>query len=386
MRSIIVLCLILLFAPCISFAEKLPADLEQNLQLMTNGQLLEAYSGLQEIHEQRPEDVAATFLLALSKWKMMWLSTYSQTDRQMLVELLDRVDFLCKPEMDQDKDLLFYHTSVFGLRSQLAATENQWWETAQLGKKMKNEAQKLYHKDPEYYQAYYLLGSYNYFADALPGYLKFLRTFAFLPGGDRIGGLKQLIVAYEKGETVSSEAGRTLVMIYTYFEKRHDFGIQMCDMLLTPYPQAYDLGLYKGINLYFSKSFEKSVDWLQHVRSQIREYSQKHESEQILPVYFPMEREVRYWMARNLIQLHRYPEARELLMDLIKPEIHQPWWLMRGVYLSLAQIEYQVDQPEQAEKWLSMVLRWRDVKDSHNKANLLRKKKGNVDMFDIDIL
>jgi len=386
MRSISVLCLILLSLPRISVAAKLPADLEQNLQLMTNGQLLEAHSGFQKIHEQRPENVPAAFLLALSKWKMMWLSTYNQTDRQNLVELLDQVDLLCEPEMDQDLDLLFYHASVFGIRSQLAATENQWWETAQLGRKMKNEAQKVYHKDPEYYPAYYLLGSYNYFADALPGYLKFLRTFAFLPGGDRIGGLKQLIVAYEKGETVSSEAGRTLAMIYTYFEKRHDFGVQMCDTLLTQYPQAYDLGLYKGINLYFNKSFEKSVEWLQHERSQIREYSQKHGSEQILPVYFPMEREVRYWIARNMIQLHRYSEARELLMDLTKPEIHQPWWLMRGVYLSLAQIEYQVDQREQAEKWLSIVLRWRDAKDSHDKSNLLRKKKGKVDLFDLDML
>ncbi len=386
MRFLFVLCLVLLFTPGISFAEKLSPELEQNLQLMTNGQLLEAYSAFKEVHEKKPEDAAAAFLLALSKWKMMWLSTYNPADRQELVDLLDQVDVLCNPDLDQDNDALFYHASVFGIRSQLAATENEWWETAQLGKKMKNEAQKLYHKDPEYYQAYYLLGSYNYFADALPGYLKFLRAFAFLPGGDRIDGLKQLIVAFEKGETVSSEAGRTLALIYTYFEKRHDFGIQMCDTLLAQHPLAYDLGLYKGINLYFSMSFEKSLEWLQNLKSQISEYSQKHGSEQILPVYFPMEREVRYWIARNLIQLHRYPEAREVLMDLTKPEIHQPWWLMRGVFLSLAQIEYQIEQPEQAEKWLALVLKWRDVKDSHDKADLLRKKKGNVDVFDIDIL
>ncbi len=386
MRFIFVLCLVLLFAPGIGFAAKLSPELEQNLQLMTNGQLIEAYSAFKEIHEKNPEDAAAAFLLAVSKWKMMWLSTYNSEDRQEFVKRLDQVDLLCNRDLDQDKDALFYHASVYGLRSQLAATENEWWETAQLGKKMKNEAQKLYHKDPQYYEAYYLLGSYNYFADALPGYLKFLRALAFLPSGDRIGGLKQLIVAFEKGETASTEAGRTLALIYTYFERRNDYGVQICDTLLTQYPQAYDLGLYKGINLYFSMTFEKSLEWLQHVKSQIFEYSQKHGAEQIVPVYFPMEREVRYWIARSLIQLHRFPEARELLIELTKPEIHQPWWLMRGVYLSLAQIEYQVDQPEQAEKWLAPVLKWRDVKESHDKANLLRKKKGNVDVFDIDIL
>ncbi len=386
MRFIVVVTLFFILTPRITFASQPPAELVQDLQLMTNGQLLEAYSAFKEFHEENPGDATATFLLALSKWKMMWLSTYSRTDRQELVEYLDQVDLLCKPQIDRDKDALFYYASVFGLRSQLAATESEWWDTAKLGKKMKNHAQRVIEMDPEYYQAYYLLGSYNYFADALPGYLKFLRTLAFLPGGDRMGGLKQLILAFEKGETASAEAGRTLVLIYTYFEKRHDFGVQMCDTLLAQSPEAYDLGLYKGINLYFSMSWEKSVEWFQNVRNQIAAYSQKNGSEKIVPVYFPLEREIRYWTARSMIQLHRYPEARELLLGLTNPEIHQPWWLMRGVYLSLAQIDYQLDQPEQAEKWLARVLAWKDAKESHDKANLLRKKHADLDVFDVDIL
>src|SRR5262249_41367369 len=146
-----------------------------------------------------------------------------------------------------------------GLRAQIAATENHWWETAQLGKKMKAATEDLLKQDPNYFPAYYLLGSYNYFADALPSYLKFLRTLVFLPHGNRIEGLNQLILAYQKGGVVSVEAGRTLAIIYTYYQKRYDYGAQMCENLLTTYPDSFDVSLYKGINLYFSMSWEKSA-------------------------------------------------------------------------------------------------------------------------------
>ena len=45
-------------------------------------------------------------------------------------------------------EALFYYTGVYGMRAQLAATENEWWSTAQLGKKMKRNAEMLVKKDP----------------------------------------------------------------------------------------------------------------------------------------------------------------------------------------------------------------------------------------------
>jgi hypothetical protein len=256
---------------------------------------------------------------------------------------------------------------------------------------MKKYAERLIEKEPKYYEAYYLTGSFNYFADVLPSHLKFLRSLLFLPGGDRRAGLKQLIIAYQKGNLVSEEAGRTLALVYTYYEKRPDYGTEMCDNLLSRYPENYETSLFKGINLYFESEFEKSANWLTQVRQALLAYSQKHPKgrpadQQIVPVYFGLEREVRYWIARDLIQMGRDQEAREILLDLADPEIHQPYWVMRGVFLSLAQLDYRAGNPENAEGWISKVLRWQDVKDSHEKAELLQKKKELVESFEIDFL
>jgi hypothetical protein len=99
-----------------------------------------------------------------------------------------------------------------------------------------------------------------------------------------------------------------------------------------------------------------------------------------------MEREVRYWIARNLIQQEKLEESSKILLALVKPEIHQPYWLMRGVYLSLAEIDYKNNNVTSAEERLEKVLRWQDVKDSHAKAIRLMRKEGDVGTFDMDFL
>ena len=392
MRFLIFFLILVVCSTCVADEALISPELTQGVELFNNAQLIEAYSFFQKYVQKDPEDPAANFLLALSKWRIMWLSTYNDFDKEELTGLLDRVNQLCEAQTEQKSDCAFFNASVTGIRAQITATENQWWETAQLGKKMKHQSADILEANSEYYPALYLLGSYNYFADALPGYLKFLRSLVFLPGGDRTQGLKQLITAYQKGGVVSGEAGRTLAIIYTYFEKKPKYGVLMCDNLLTTYPLGYDVSLYRGINLYFNKSWEKSLAQMDLVHKQVREYSQKHSSVKdhtmpadIVYVFRPLEREARYWMSRDLIQLERYDEAQELLLGLANPPVHQPYWLIRWVYLSLAQIEYEKKNPEAASVWIEKVLAWKDVKDSTDKARLLQKKREKVDTFDIDI-
>ncbi len=377
---------LLITSPCVAKELTLPPELLHPLVQMNNGYLLEAYSELKSYNHENPDDRAGLFLQAFVKWKMMWLSTYSESDRNELQDLFEQVEKQTEPDMKDDTDALFFYTGVLGMRAQLAATENEWWATAQLGKQMKHNAELLVENDPEYNEAFYFLGSFNYFADALPSYIKFLRTLMFLPSGDRTKGSKQLIRAYEKGNLVSAEAGRTLAIIYTYYERIPKYGIRMCDNLLLQYPDGFDVGLYKGINLYYTSKFKESETWLKQLRSNILKYSQNHvgTEEKVISVYMPMEREVRYWIARSLIQQKRYEEAREILEKLNDPPIHQPWWIIRGVYLSLAQLYYLEDEPSRVAPLLNQVLDWDDAKESHTKARLLKKKKDKIGKFEID--
>ena len=384
---VLMVLLIISSSPCRADSPDLPLELQPALNLFNKGELIEAYLALEGLEEANASSKEYHFLKAMTKWKMMWLSTYNPSEAKEVAGMLDQVDSLCTPDMDKDSANQFYHAAAIGLRAQMAATGGDWWKTAKLGKKMKNHAVQILEKDPQFYPANYLLGSYNYFADALPGYLKFLRVLVFLPGGDRKDGLKQLQIAYEKGGITETEAAKTLAIIYTYYERKFEAGKKICNEVLDRYPPSFDIALYRSINLYFLKDYEESVASLEELRSQILVYSEKHEeADSVLPVYRPMEREIRYWIARSKIQQQKWNEARELLVGLSDPPVHQPYWLMRGVYLSLAQLDYQAKNIPRAQGWIAKVLDWSDVKDSHDKAKKLKKKKGKVGAFDIDFL
>lgn len=385
-RSIILLVFLASTTPAWSKSLELSPAAQQGLDLLNNGHVLEALDLLRKHRKETPDDPTILFLLATAKWRIMFLSTYDQKDRAELVSVMDRLESGCEPKIKTDDDALFFYSAVHGLRAQLTGREGDWWQTAKLGKKMKHTAEDLIERNPDYQEAYYLLGSYNYLADALPGYIKFLRVLIFIPGGSRTEGLKQLNQAYEKGKLASIEAGRTLSYIYTYFENRPAEGIKVCDNILNRCPDGFDIGLYKGINLYFNSDFVKAQEWLNHVDSGIHDYSRLHEAKEgeIVPAYASVDREIQYWTARALILQKRLDDAEKILLGLKTPEIHQPYWIQRGVYLSLAQIAYSRGKKDQADALIQRVLSWQDVKDAHEKAKLLGKKKSAIGTFDLD--
>lgn len=359
---------------------------QQALELLNDGKLIEASDQFLNLRKEFPDDPAVLFLYALTRLRIMSLADYSDKDKQEFTEAMDRIETICEPRMEKEDDALFLYSSTQGLRAQLSGIEGDWWATAKHGKRMKSTAQDLVERNPNYFEGYYVLGSYNYFADALPGYIKFFRALAFLPGGDRTEGMKELLRAYENPNVASVEAGRTLACIYTYFENRPEYGVKMCDNVLAHDPDGYDIGLFKGINLYFSSDFVKAEEWLKGVDSGILAYSRSHGSKEneVLPVYLRTDREARYWIARSLMAQKKFDEAEQVLLKLKNPELHQPFWIQRGIFLSLAEIDYRNKRDDAAESLIVRVLSWQDVKDSHDKARLLRKKKGNVAPFEVE--
>ena len=77
----------------------LPEQLQPALDLFNNGELIEAYKTLNEFDANQEASKEFLFLKAMTKWKMMWLSTYNAADKKEVLKLLDEVDELCLPNM-----------------------------------------------------------------------------------------------------------------------------------------------------------------------------------------------------------------------------------------------------------------------------------------------
>ena len=67
----------------------------------------------------------------------------SPSERDDLGKLIDQVDQALLKKKDSDPDALFFYTASIGLRASIATWENEWWDAAQLGKKMKRNAEDL---------------------------------------------------------------------------------------------------------------------------------------------------------------------------------------------------------------------------------------------------
>jgi hypothetical protein len=138
----------------------------------------------------------------------------------------------------QDTEALFYLANAHLMRAVFRFDHDRgMWGAARDGANAKSYIDTYVKKYPEDVDAYLVLGTYNYFADVLPTLFKVLRVFLFIPGGDRVAGLKQLERA-TKGALFGPEATLMLMDIYTEFEGRPDDAVKLGEGLRAQYPAS----------------------------------------------------------------------------------------------------------------------------------------------------
>ena len=129
-----------------------------------------------------------------------------------------------------------------GVRSRLYALRKQSRKSASEAKQMRADLLEAIAKNPQLAPDAYLgLGAYNYYADALSPFLKFIRFFLGIPGGDRQEGLRQLRIAAAQASLVATEAQYELGRIYGIQEGRHAEALPWLRNLSEQYPEN---GLY----------------------------------------------------------------------------------------------------------------------------------------------
>jgi len=135
----------------------------------------------------------------------------------------------------RDKFALAYVASAYGNATRFDVTVTRsYFSALRNGKKGHKYIDLAHAVDPNYYDTYIGLGSYNYFTGALPSVIK---PFAWLLGarGDKDQGIHQLLLASEKGEYGRTEARIVLLSVY-FSERRWDEYERLLDTLLEEYP------------------------------------------------------------------------------------------------------------------------------------------------------
>jgi hypothetical protein len=127
--------------------------------------------------------------------------------------------------------------AAYGARAQWRVERNERLAAARDGKRIRTALEHALSLDPALHDAKFGLGMYRYYADVAPAALRVLRWLLLLPGGDRKGGLQQMLDARERGFVVRGEAEYQLHLIYLWYENRSREALTMIQGLQERYPR-----------------------------------------------------------------------------------------------------------------------------------------------------
>src|SRR5262249_15402949 len=136
----------------------------------------------------------------------------------------------------QRAEAWFYLAGAYTPLVQLRVLRGERLSAARDGRKIRDALERALQLDPDLTDAHLGIGLYHYYADVAPRYAKFLRWILFLPGGDRVEGLKEILLARDLCAVLAGEADFQLHQLYLWYENRPREALALLASLDSRYP------------------------------------------------------------------------------------------------------------------------------------------------------
>jgi hypothetical protein len=136
----------------------------------------------------------------------------------------------------QRAEAWFYLAGSYAPRVQWRVLRGERLGAARDGNKIRVALERALQLDPTLNDAYFGIGLYHYYADVAPTAAKILRWFLFLPGGDRVMGLREMLQARDTGELLRGEADFQLHLVYLWYEHKTAEALNLLERLDARHP------------------------------------------------------------------------------------------------------------------------------------------------------
>lgn len=131
----------------------------------------------------------------------------------------------------------FYFGSIYAYLGRIYGIDGSWWSAFRSGMKAKNIMEEILESDPQFYDAYLVLGMLHYYSDRLSGVTGFIAGVLGM-SGDRDKGLAYLNSAYEKGKLTYGQTALTLIEVYSSLEDNDAASIRYFEEFLKRFPKS----------------------------------------------------------------------------------------------------------------------------------------------------
>ncbi len=287
-----------------------------------------------------------------------------EADRKFFMEKIDRARSLCDAILEkQPKNVaaLYFRGAVEGVLASFYITiDHSVKEAFSHGKQAYKDDARVLKEDPEFYDAYMTVGTYEYIVGSIPWYIKWIAAIAGFHGSKE-QGFKDLALAAEHGDFVGDDS-RVLEMVLFVREQRYEDALKLAQYLHEKYPKNFLFNINRAqIEEKLGRRGKALEIFLQVARM----------AEQGVPNYQKLEK-VPYFLqlGPKLRSAGELGKAEDLLSQVVGDPAATPSDLARA-HLALGKT-YALDrQPGKAEEQYKKVLELPDVNDSRKEASRL---------------
>lgn len=230
-------------------------------ELVLDMQYNEADKIFDKMIQMEPKN-AAGYLYKSQSFFHYWQYTYVNPDKKTLKQfrsLLFKTRDIAEAMPDKDDlETQFMLGSAYGNIGLYYANSNNWLRAWWYGRKGIKCVKGILEKDPEYANAYFLIGMYNYYAATLP---KVIKSLSFLLGsdeGNRKAGIEQLTRASLYGDL--KDDAKIFLADSVYFEEKNFAAASaLLEELTVEYPDNHYLSLIQAISYRHLNRLDPSI-------------------------------------------------------------------------------------------------------------------------------
>ena len=356
---------------------KLPPDVMLHASQGINGvyslDYPTAQKNIQEVFDTYPDHPFAHFGNAMIAWSRYEYEFETSDDKQRKVfeKILDDsiagIKRWLKNNPD-DPNAYMGLGALYGLRALFSMRNRNWVIAYFSGRRAINNLEKSLELDPSYYDAFFGLGIYQYFAGTLPTVIKVLAKIVAIKG-DPDEGVRQLNLARQKAMFTSDSA--KLILIEVQNTRGSKFynpqkSLEFIRELRAKYPTNPLMHYVEVICLYETGHYEDVTTQAQYFLDQIG-HSQFYKDIYISRAYTALGTTQ---MAQGNFQAAR--EIFERGQQAVKNQAPSRW----GVWneLRLGQVYDLLGEREKARKQYKYVLSFKDKWGFDEQAKSLLKK------------
>lgn len=229
-----------------------PPEIKQGLEQMYGGDPDAAIGLAQKVQQQQPGHPIGYLLEAEARWWKIYCAACEvkwgmvdawrrprRPEDEPYLALLDKAIRLAEAEIEKSDTarMQLYAGMGWALRARLYGLRDERSATARAGVRAREHFLRASQLDPGLADAYTGLGLYNYYVDALSPFVKFIRFFMGIPGGNKKEGIRQLQKGMNEGELTAVEARFYLAKNLRTYDLRYEDAEQIVGPLVERYPR-----------------------------------------------------------------------------------------------------------------------------------------------------